>query len=76
MLKTLVEANSLYGYNTDYCSGGKGIVIAKNEKEAKEKVVKAYLKHGYSKNELSELEVWKVEDKPFNDAPDVLEIWQ
>lgn len=75
MLKQLVETGKLYGYNTDYYNGGKGIVVADDEEEARKKVIDGYLKHGYSESELSELEVWKVEDKPFDDAPDVLEIW-
>ena len=76
MLKELIESGKLYGYITDYYSGGKGIVIANNEDEARQKVISGYLKHGYSESELSELEVWKVTSKPFDDAPDVLEIWE
>ena len=76
MLKQLVKTNKLYGYNTDYYTGGKGIVFADNEKEARDKVIKAYLKHGYSESELDELEVWKVEQEPFEGALDVLEIWE
>lgn len=76
MLKKLVNSGKLYGYNTDYNLGGKGIVIADSKKDAKQKVMSAYLKHGYSKSELSELEVWKITEKPFEDAPDVLEIWE
>ena len=76
MIKQLVKSNKLYGYNTDYYCGGKGIVIADNEENARKKVIEAYLKHGYSESELSELEVWKVEDGYFDDASDVLEIWQ
>ena len=75
-LVKLVKTGKLYGYNTDYYCGGKGIVLANNEEEAKQKVIDGYLKHGYSESELSELEVWKVEEVPFEDAPDVLEIWQ
>ena len=48
MLKDLYESGKLYGYITDYYSGGKGIVIANNEEEAKQKVKASYLKHGYS----------------------------
>lgn len=47
MLKELVKTGKLYGYNTDYYRGGKGIVIADNENEAKQKIRLAYLKHGY-----------------------------
>lgn len=75
-IKELVSSGRLYGYNTDYCQGGKGIVIANNERDAKQKVISAYLKHGYSESELTELEIWKVTEKPFEDAPDVLEIWE
>ena len=76
MLKDLYESGKLYGYIADYYSGGKGIVIADNEAEAKQKVKVSYLKHGYSESELEELQVWKVSDGFFNDSPDVLEIWQ
>ena len=76
MLEELFKTGKLYGYITDYYSGGKGIVIADNEEEAKQKVKVSYLKHGYSESELEELEVWKVTDGFFNDSPDVLEVWQ
>lgn len=76
MLKELYESGKLYGYITDYCSGGKGIVIADSEEDAKQKVKSSYLKHGYSESELDELQVWKVTDGLFNDSPDVLEVWQ
>ena len=76
MLKDLYESGKLYGYIIDYYSGGKGIVIANNEEEAKQKVKASYLKHGYSETELEELQVWKVTDGFFNDSPDVLEVWQ
>lgn len=76
MLEELFKTGKLYGYITDYYSGGKGIVIANNEEEAKQKVKASYLKHGYSESELEELEVWKVTDGFFNNSPDVLEVWQ
>ena len=76
MLEELFKTGKLYGYITDYYSGGKGIVIANNEEEAKQKVKASYLKHGYLESELEGLEVWKVTDGFFNDSPDVLEVWQ
>lgn len=76
MLEELFKTGKLYGYITDYYSGGKGIVIANNEEEAKQKVKEAYLKHGYSESELTDLEVWKITEAWFEDVPDVLEIWQ
>ena len=76
MLEELFKTGKLYGYITDYYSGGKRIVIANNEEEAKQKVKASYLKHGYLESELEELEVWKVTDGFFNDSPDVLEVWQ
>jgi hypothetical protein len=76
MLKKLVQTKRLFGYITDYYNGGKGIVLADNETDARQKVTDAYLKHGYSKGELEDLEVWEVDTEPFDDAPDVLEIWQ
>lgn len=76
MLKELVKTGKLYGYNTDYYRGGKGIVIADNENEAKQKIRLAYLKHGYSESELTEIEAWKITEEPSEDVPDVLEIWE
>lgn len=76
MFKQLVQTKRLYGYNTDYYCGGKGIVLADNEADARQKVTDAYLKHGYSKSELEDLEVWEVTKEPFDDALDVLEIWE
>ena len=76
MLEELFKTGKLYGYITDYYSGGKGIVIANNEDEAKQKVKASYLKRGYAEREMEELEVWKVTDGFFNDSPDVLEVWQ
>ena len=76
MLEELFKTGKLYGYITDYYSGGKGIVIANNEKEAKQKVKAAYLKYGYFESELTDLQVWKITEAWFEDAPDVLEVWQ
>ena len=76
MLEELFKTGKLYGYITDYYSGGKGIIIANNEEEAKQKVKAAYLKHGYSESELTDLEVWKITETWFEDVPDVLEVWQ
>lgn len=77
MLKELINTNKLYGYIIDYYNGGKGIVLAESEEEAKSKLKEAYIKHGYEVSELSEIKVWKVEsDNFFEDAPDVLEIWE
>ena len=76
MLEELFKTGKLYGYITDYYSGGKGIVIANNEEDAKRKVTDAYLKHGYSESELTDLQVWKITEAWFEDASDVLEVWQ
>ena len=76
MLQELYKSGKLYGYICDYWDGGKGVVIADSVEDAKEKVKSAYLKHGYSISDLEDLEVWKVEDGLFDDASDVLEIWQ
>ena len=76
MLEELFKTGKLYGYITDYYSGGKGIVIADNEEDAKRKVTDAYLKHGYSESELTDLQVWKITEAWFEDASDVLELWQ
>ena len=45
MLKDLYESGKLYGYITDYYSGGKGIVIADNEEDAKQKVNERFPRH-------------------------------
>ena len=76
MLEKLFKTGKLYGYITDYYSGGKGIVIADNDEDARRKVIDAYLKHGYSESELTDLQVWKITEAWFEDAPDVLEVWQ
>ena len=76
MLKGLFESGKMYGYITDYYAGGKGIVIADSEQEARQKIISAYLKHGFSDCDFDDLQVWKVADGYFDDAPDVLEIWQ
>lgn len=62
MLEELIKTGKLYGYITDFLSGGKGIVIAENEEEAKQKVKEAYIKHGYSESELTDLQAWKITD--------------
>ncbi len=54
----------------------KKLVLADSEADARQKVTDAYLKHGYSKGELKDLEVWEVTKEPFKYALDVLEIWE
>ena len=79
MIKQLVDSGKLYGYVTDYSGGGKGIVIAENSTEAKLKVREAYVKHGYSASELSDVDVWKInkdDNNFFEDSSDVLEVWE
>ena len=75
-MKEFVLNNKIYGYIANYFCGGKGIVIAENEDDAKRKVYETYLKHGYKKNELDELEVWEITEDNFKNNFDVLEIWQ
>lgn len=77
MLKELINTNKLYGYNIGDYDGGKGIVLAESEEEAKNKVKEAYSKHGYEMSELNDIEVWKIQCQSnnfFDDAPEVLEI--
>ena len=50
--------------------------LTDNEEDAKRKVTDAYLKHGYSESELTDLQVWKITEAWFEDASDVLEVWQ
>lgn len=78
MLKKLLETNKLYGYSIDAYNGGKGIVIANSEDEARDKIISSYIKHGYNSNEFNNLEVWKVgqENSLFSDSPEVMEIWE
>ena len=74
-----IKQLELYGYCIDFISGGKGIVLAEDIKEAKQKVIKAYLKHGYSVSELSNVDVWKInrdDNNFFEDSSDVLEVWE
>ena len=61
ILKKLVESGLMYGYAIDYFDGGKGIVIAESEEDARNKIIVSYLKHGYNESEFSDLEVWKIE---------------
>lgn len=70
-----IQEGELWCYTLS--DGGTGIVIADNEEEAEKKVRTAYSKHGgYEEGNLASVEVnvWEITQKPFDDAPDVLEI--
>lgn len=70
--------DNIYIYEVEY-NGARGIVIADNEEQAKEKVTEAYRGGGYGEDfNFSELKVWS----PLNNEvgeyirryPDVLEV--
>lgn len=69
-----IQEGTLWCYTLG--DGGTGIVIADNAEEARKKVRVAYSKHGgYEKGNLDSVAIyiWEI-SKPFDDAPDVLEI--
>lgn len=53
-----------------------GIVKASTEKEAKQKVLKAYTEHGGYQSEITEdmIEIKKIDNHWFFDNPDVIEV--
>lgn len=74
-LSRYIENGELFCYTLS--DGGIGIVIADNPEEAEEKVRAAYSKHGGYENgnmDCITINVFELYDKPFEDAPDVLEI--
>lgn len=74
MLTELVNTGKLYGYKlTD---GGMGLVIAETREDAYTKVEKAYIAHGSPEYNFADVELWEITQKPFTDAPDVLEIYE
>jgi hypothetical protein len=74
MLKELVNTGHLYGYKLS--DGGLGIVLAATPEVARETIKNAYKKHGLPDYDFSDLEIWKIDQKPFCDAPNVLEIYE
>ena len=72
-----IENGELFSY--ELSDGGSGIVIADNVEEAEYKVKTAYKRHGGYENENLEevrVDIFALYQKPFNDAPDVLEIFE
>lgn len=70
-----IENGELWAYELE--DGGTGIVIADNSEQAELKVREAYLKHGgYDKSgiDATEVRIYEIVQKPFVDAPNVLEI--
>ena len=70
-----IENGELWAYKL--ADGGIGIVMADNSEQAELKVREAYLKHGgYDKSgiDATYVYIYKIYQKPFVDAPDVLEI--
>ncbi len=55
--------------------GGCGIVAATSPEEAENKVKEAYTKHSADPFP-EEIEVYEIYQKPFEDAPDVIEIFE
>lgn len=72
VLKTL--ANGFY-YFYKLEEGGAGIVYADNPKEAEFKVRDAYSTHSDTLF-TEEIEIFKIYQKPYEDAPDVIEIYE
>lgn len=71
-----LENGTLFSYSLS--DGGTGIVIADSSEEAEQKVRAAYERHGGYENGNMDginVSVWELYQKPFNDAPDVLEIF-
>jgi len=73
MIKQLIETNRLYNYSIN--EGGLGICMATSEEDAKMKIKKSYLKHGYCSSELKEIQVMLIqkENRYFED--EVLELF-
>ena len=72
-----IENQRLFAYTLS--DGGAGIVIADGEDGAKEKVKAAYKKHGgYENGNMDgvDINIFPICQKPFADAPDVLEIFE
>ncbi len=72
-----IENGELFSY--ELSDGGSGIVIADNVEEAEYKVKTAYKRHGGYENENLEevrVDIFALHQKPFNDVPDVLEIFE
>ena len=71
-----LENGTLFSYSLS--DGGTGIVIADSPEEAEQKVGAAYEKHGgYENGNMDgvDINIWELYQKPFDDVPDVLEIF-
>lgn len=55
--------------------GGSGIVRAESSEEAERKVREAYTKHSADPF-TEEIKIYEIYQKPYDDAPDVLEIYE
>ena len=55
--------------------GGAGIVRAESSEEAERKVREAYTKH-CDDPFTEEIKIYEIYQKPYDDAPDVLEIYE
>lgn len=73
MIKQLIETNRLYNYNIS--DGGLGICLATSEEDAKRKIEKSYLQHGYCESELREIQVMLIQKESRYFGDDVLELF-
>ena len=73
MIKQLIETNRLYNYSIN--EGGLGICMATSEEDAKRKIKKSYLKHGYCDSELKEIQVMLIQKESRYFGDEVLELF-
>lgn len=60
-MSNLLELKDIiYGYEINSMEHSEGVVIAENIKDAKEKVIQAHIKWGYKKNEIDNIDVWRI----------------
>ena len=72
MLKELANGNYFCYVIED---GGMGIVKADNPEDAERKVRDGYTKHS-SLSKSTEISIYDIYQTPFDDAPDVIEIYE
>lgn len=83
MKKALTERRDIFMFQ-ELCSGnyfyykleggGAGIVYAESPEKAEQKVKNAYRKH--SSGEYDHVDIYDIYQKPFDDTPDVIEIYE
>ena len=72
MFNTLVNGDYWYYLLEE---GGAGIVKADSSEEAEQKVRDAYTKHSDDPF-TEEIKIYEIYQKPYDDAPDVMEIYE